>query len=348
MNTFQLISLKGSYFDIGFQHGKSCSELINGFSKNLFDVINKEYSLSMDQIFAEMKPYVDYSNQYAPHLLEEIKGIAEGSGISFEEAFFLNTRGEFTYARQGCTSFAIPKALSADNQVMVAQNVDLGPQFEDLGVILHIVPDQGPEIITWTIAGCVGQTGINSYGLARCGNGLHGKGIEPGLPAQLGFRLLLEQESVDSALALFTDLKRTKASNYLIGDASGKVVNIEASASAFRVSEIGDKFLCHTNHFVATELMVFEIRPEHLMKNSVLRLQRIMELLVQQKEVSEEDGLGFLRDHKYFPDSVCNHPEEGVRSTKTIASILTKPGEGKLFICKGNPCENRYEVYSFK
>ena len=84
------------------------------------------------------------------------------------------------------------------------------------------------------------------------------------------------------------------------------------------------------------------------MKNSVLRLQRIMELLVQQKQFSEEDGLRFLKDHKYFPDSVCNHPEKGVRPSKTIASLLTKPEEGKLFVCKGNPCENGYEVYSFK
>jgi len=66
-----------------------------------------------------------------------------------------------------CTSFAISKNRSATGEVIVGQNLNLAPAFEPSGVVLCLYPKDGPAIITWTLAGTVGQVGLNSAGLAR-------------------------------------------------------------------------------------------------------------------------------------------------------------------------------------
>jgi len=351
-NKFKLVKVKGDPYQIGLQYGEACSKEIKGFLENLYGLIHSQFSLTMDQILKRIKPYHKFGYKYAPHLMEEIKGMGVGAGISFEEAFFLNARGELTYEQETeeCTSYVVSKQLSSDNQLFMGQHVDMVPKNEDLGVILHIIPEKGPEILTWTIAGSIGQSGVNSKGLARCGNGLFSRGIKRGLPAQLVFRLLLEQESVDSALELFKKLERTKASNYLIGDASGKSVDIEAAADTFRVLEMRDGFLCHTNHFTHPDLLKFENipdKPDDVRQNSIIRYQRIQELSKEKKQLSEEDVFNFLRDHKNAPNSICSHAQKGITPYQSVACVLAKPGAGKLYACKGTPCKNTYEEYRF-
>lgn len=349
---FDVITAKGSHYEIGLQYGRACAERISGFSRNLFRVTGTRFSLTPDEILARVRPYQAFGYEYAPHLMEEIRGIGDGAGLGFDEAFFLNARGELTYEREveQCTSFALAKGRTRDGQVLVAQHVDMIPENADLGIILHLVPDDGPRILTWTIAGCVGQTGINSYGLARCGNGLFSKGIRRGLPAQLVFRLLLEQASVDSALGLFQRLERTKASNYLLGDASGAVANIEASASDFRVSRMVDGFIAHTNHFLHPDMLGHENvpeRPDDIKKNSAIRLDRIRELPAAHERPRDEDVIAFLGDHAGFPNSICSHVHPGATCFQTVTSILAKPAEGRLLACNGNPCTQAYQVYTF-
>ena len=67
---------------------------------------------------------------YAPHLLEEMRGIAEGAERDLREIVAINTRTELMYGvtqRPECTSIGINTTASADEHIRLAQNWDWRP-----------------------------------------------------------------------------------------------------------------------------------------------------------------------------------------------------------------------------
>ena len=49
-------------------------------------------SLTEESLWAKWAPQVSVNESFAPHLFEEMRGIARGSGVSFERIFLLNSQ----------------------------------------------------------------------------------------------------------------------------------------------------------------------------------------------------------------------------------------------------------------
>jgi isopenicillin-N N-acyltransferase like protein len=212
----------------------------------------------------------------------------------------------------------------------------MGAQLEALGVILHLQPDHGPRILTWTLAGVVGQTGLNSAGLVRCGNVLFAPGWRTGVPTSFLFRRLLEQESLQDALTLCTSVARAKSNNILLADSTDRVVDIEMTVETECYLYPTDGVLCHTNHYCHPELEPFDRFTEQ--QDSRLRLARLQELLAE-GESWDENRLGqVLSDHANAPHSICKHPQDSKHAIKTIASCVMTPALGRMRVSFGNPC----------
>ncbi len=93
-NHLPLIRLGGPPYEIGYLHGKEGKEGIKDFLNQII-LHGKEFAsgLTKEKAVAQVKLYVSFIEAYAPHLAEEIKGIADGANISIEEAYLLQIEG---------------------------------------------------------------------------------------------------------------------------------------------------------------------------------------------------------------------------------------------------------------
>ena len=126
-----------------------------------------------------MVPVVE---KFDPAYVEEMRGIADGAGVPFAGVMLMNARTEMVAAARkqqshqhfpdGCTAaFALPEA-SADGVLLHGQNWDWRAECAETGVVLRIRRDDGPDILTFTEAGGLARSGLNSAGIGLTANAL--------------------------------------------------------------------------------------------------------------------------------------------------------------------------------
>ncbi len=349
-----LLKLGGSPYEIGYHHGKEGREGIREFL-TVITRHGKEFvpELSKESALKRVSDYIPFIDAYAPHLAEEIKGIADGAKISMEEAYLLQVRAELTQLtieeahREGCTSFAIPKEKTADGKVWVGQNLDLNPFYKDYGVMLHITPEKGPTILCYSQIGSLAHAGINSLGIGWAANALFSSGWKSGVPRPILYRLVLEKENVSEAMMVVIEAKRASSCNYLIAHTSGDIKNLEATPDHCGIVDFQGDVMVHANHFVNPEMVRFEKRPKDKLENSKFRENRFRQLVTQHAGKLSIDRLKmFLADHQLYPTAVCTHAEGNPWNMMTIASIISQPADGLMHVSFGPGCLNHYVTYS--
>jgi isopenicillin-N N-acyltransferase like protein len=115
-----LVRIFGGPYDRGRQHGRACGDLIRRYPSVLLEVISLEGRWrALDRVSAPKKredllsramTFLPAMEAFAPHLVEEIRGIADGAKVPFEEALLVNVRAEMMGALASealCTSFAL-------------------------------------------------------------------------------------------------------------------------------------------------------------------------------------------------------------------------------------------------
>jgi isopenicillin-N N-acyltransferase-like protein len=156
---FPLIDLSGSPRERGRQHGKAVPERIKRgiamYSESLLK--NGVDWKHLERRAEAMVPVVE---KFDPTYVEEMRGIAEGSGQPFAGVMLMNARTEMVAAARkqhvqqhfpdGCTAaLALPEA-SADGVLLHGQNWDWRAECAETGVVLRIRRDEGPDILTFT------------------------------------------------------------------------------------------------------------------------------------------------------------------------------------------------------
>jgi isopenicillin-N N-acyltransferase-like protein len=353
--TLTLLKLGGSPYEIGHHHGREGKEGIQNFL-NIIINHGKEFmpDLTKEKALAQAKLYKPFIEAYAPHLAEEIKGIADGAEISLEEAYLLQVRAEFTQltieevAKEGCTSFSIPKDKTDDGEVWVGQNLDLTPFYKDFGVMLHIAPKKGPVILCYSQIGSIAHAGINSAGIGWAANALFSSGWKAGVPRPVLYRLLLEKGSVSEAIKSVTEAARASSCNYLISHKSGEIKDLEVTPEDYGIIDSPQSgVMIHANHFIHPSMVPFEKRPKDKLENSRFRENRFRELVTQHRgKLSIETLKGFLADHQRYPTAVCTHAEANPWNISTIASIISIPARGMMHVALGQACRKEYVTYS--
>ena len=367
---------------MGRQHGEACREQVRRYADVLLHVLSGEAALrslgasrrlTAEDLYARALTFLPFFERFAPHLVEEIRGIAEGAGVPFAAALLVNVRAEVAglstvfatptqdqsapprataserrpVARsllEGCTSFAIGPQATAEGAVFVGQNQDQAPIMEELGIVLRLVPDQGPPIVMATFGGLVGYPGVNGAGVAFTQNALSNGTWRHALPHYPLKRVLLEQTSLDGCLAAIERASLASCGNMALGDSTGRVLDVEATPDGPAVLEPGDGIVVHTNHFCSPRFAPHE-RLLSSLPDSAPRLDRMTQQLhTARGEITLEHVKAALRDHTLGPDGICRHEPD--RPMRTIASIIAEPRAGRLHVARGNPCENDYVTYS--
>jgi isopenicillin-N N-acyltransferase-like protein len=350
-DSYRLVQARGDHRELGRQHGAQCREQINGF----VDYLCHTLKVSPQQLRARAARFVPLFEAHCPHLVEEVRGLADGAGIAFEQALVPQIRGELGHVPDGaCTTFVIAAQGTAAGGVLIGQNCDMEIEYEQFGYVLHLQPEHRPPLILWTFGGQIGYHGMNRAGVAHFANALGGgPAWKWGLPHYPVKRMMLEQSSLSEIIDLLRRVPICSNGNYVLCDGAGQIADVEVTSQGFeQVADQAGKFIVHTNHYLCGAHACQQNLDQSL-PDSFPRLERIRQLIAANYgTLTVSDLRAFLADHSGFPTSICRHSHHGPDHPsvsargRTVTSIIAEPAKGALHVAKGNPCTSEYATYS--
>ncbi len=311
------VTLSGSPYEIGYQHGQQLRALVDA-------MIKYESRRHAHRALSELNhnAVVARVRQVAPALLEELQGIADGSGFPFESLLRVNLR-----VLHYCTVIAF---TDSDVGPILGKNLDFTSYAYQ--VLFTVQPTQGYAM---TFVGCAGSValygGINAAGLAM-GHAvvpLRAPPQDSGMPVAFLRRLALQYcASVPEAIAWLRAHKVWRAGdNVMFLDRSGQAVVIELSPDGQRVIQPAENTIWCANCFADPTLAsgTEEARQRYRYVETMLRTER--------PALSRDLMHRLLRSHD-APASVC-------RDT-TQLSFVAYPATGRMEVADGYPCQVGY------
>lgn len=315
------IDLSGSPYEIGFQHGQSLRPLVDGIVR---------YLAPFDTEHEEMHDTIARLNELAPELILEMKGIADGAQIPFEEIVNLNLK-----VLHYCTVIAFEES---DVGPILGKNLDFpGYAFQTL---FYVVPESEHSFIHLGCAGSVASYGgLNDAGLAM-GHAvvfLEKQLDNGGIPIAFVRRLALQHSSTtEEAVGYVASIKTKKVGdNIIFLDKHGVAKTIEKAPTSYQVHNSLKRIAFCTNSFVHQE-------HSHYMDETSDSYKRHRELgNVLSKQKLSESTLKKVLCNKEGNFPVC-------RKT-TQVSFIAFPEQLLLKVADGRPHVESYEnkIFTF-
>jgi len=336
---FPIVEARGAATDMGRQHGEQAAGLIHRYLL----LIERITGQPRDVLCRNAMQFLPRMQALSAHFVEEVRGLAEGAAITFEEAVLCQVRAEGAHsAQEGCTAFALRGQATADGSLLVGQNQDLQPEFDEVSIILRLVPTDGrPRALLYTFAGQLGYFGMNQFGVVNYANSLYDFRWQPGLAHYPLKRMVLEQSNVSSCITLFRQNRVCSAANTLLADGQGQVANLEIRPEGLALypGEHPDAII-HTNHYLSREFAALETGS---LPDSFSRHQRMTELVHQSwGQITVERLQAMLADHDGDPAAICRHGAGGMHTT---SGHIAEPQKGLLHIRRGHGCLGWWETY---
>ena len=94
MGQYPICEIGGVPYERGRQYGEQTADLVRFNLAGYWQLFQAETGLSRPAVLKQTLPFLQPIKEYAPHLVEEMLGIAAGAGVLFEEILALNCRTE--------------------------------------------------------------------------------------------------------------------------------------------------------------------------------------------------------------------------------------------------------------
>lgn len=345
----RVLSLRGSSYDVGLQHGRQIRELVRGYY-SLCRILLRD--IPEDVLSATLSEVEDGLRRGYPEALDEMRGIAEGSRLGYEAVLLMNFTSEVrSRASSGCTAFTATDGATISGLPLMGKTRDMAFQaYFPFQIAMRVrIPGRAEVFLAEAFSGmAVTGCGMNEHGLGLTLNIIISIGdIDPSVGIQRAFmaRLVLERcESVEEALDLFseTDLAYQGA-NFLVCDAEGECALVEKSHRHQAIMRPIDGLIAATNHFTDPGMAQFD---RVFTQPSRMRLERMTSLLASKRgKIDLSMAKGFLRDHAHGHgvNSICRHEPSGVN---TVQAYILEPCSREIHIADGHPCTSRFQRYS--
>ncbi|RVX46825.1 isopenicillin-N N-acyltransferase-like protein [Nonomuraea polychroma] len=359
LTSLPLVEISGGPRERGRQYGEQARDRVQRALAYYAEAFAFSSGLTWEQVVGRAARWVEPSKAFAPELVEEMEGIAEGAGVGFLDVLALNARGEIIYDTtfssmepDGCTSFALLGEASGDGHVYAGQNWDWRHGVSDTLMVLRVVQPGRPTVIMHVEAGQVGRQGANSAGIALNANGLGGRFDDSvGVPQTLIRRRVLDSDNLNAALEALTKSRAHIASNALVTHREGFAIDLETTPGAVGWMYPSNGLLVHGNHYQAfvPPQLAATYRPSSA--DSLFRVPRAEGGLRLVREASGTDEArkrirAAMSDHLGHPESLCTHPDPTQPAVKRWATLLSSCVDlttGDYLIAAGTPCDHEYE-----
>ena len=344
---YREIEVEGKPHEMGRQIGEAARDEIRGFAEVAIDRVNKTFPVSRERALEVARASMPFAEQYSADMVDELRGMSEGSGVSLDELMMLQIRNQLQpEGDAGCTSFAVTEPSSSG--AVVGQNWDNDPGLDPYTVVLTRRPEGKPALMTITQAGLISYIGLNGSGIGVCLNTLPAPSRVLGVPHYFTVRGIYETGSLTDAVQAVRRAHRAIPANVILVTPQGPA-DLEVTIDHVHVIEDrGDGIVTHTNHCEHPDLLsVNDDFPELIQSGS--RKVRVERLLGDLSRPFAVEGLkDAMRDHEDYPTSICRHPNDHPTTGywATTFSVIIEPEAGLLHASRGTPCTHPYETYS--
>lgn len=348
-----LIEISGTHREMGQQIGEAAREQVQHSIENarvLIDAAYNDLELTWLGARIQSRKYLPFADESYPQYVDELRGIAEGANVEFDDVVVLNVMEAVTMDAlhlTRCTSFAVNDERTADGHVLVAHNEDWVPEDENDMFVVSAKPDKEPPFLAMTYGGLLPNVGFNAYGIAQLIDSVYPSDSRLGIPRLVVARAVLASRRISGAIGRTLINHRAAGYNHLLVHESGEMYSIEVSARKFEILYAHDGYMVHTNHYLDPQMKKVEKDPEELLSSRV-RYFRASRLLRQNDKHTIKSLQAIQKDHVNIPNSICNHNIEGLDPLdreKTIAAMVIDLTAAEMHIAWGNPCENSYHTY---
>lgn len=309
-------------------------------------------------LVAEYRPVIE---RFEPAYVEEMRGIAEGAAVSFEEIVLLNARTEVLKLGQrpdlrarltaseepdGCTGVIALPAATRDGRLIHAQNWDWKAECAETAVVLRVRRDDGPDVLTFAEAGALARCGFNAAGIAVTANYLESDRDygQVGVPLALIRRKALDAEHLALAMRTIYCTPKSASNNLMVSHREGIAIDFEcAPDESFQVHPQGG-MIVHANHW-QSPVALGKLTDTGILNtpDSLYRDIRVRELLTPHVgRLTRAEIKAALFDDFASPWSVCRPPRPSLSNnlSATVAMILMEPALGVMEVAM-LPARNR-------
>jgi isopenicillin-N N-acyltransferase-like protein len=295
----------------GLSHGEEFKTAIKELAeirKGLMLAKNPALAKKLDELALLQ---FNFSNKFAPHITEELAGIATGSGLTITDIVILNNYTDFRdiiLPEEGCSTVHI----QTPNEILSGQTWDMHRSAKNYMCLLHVPETQNHSAqLILTLVGCVGLMGVSTDNTLIGVNNINTTNAKTGLIWPVLVRKTLEQKSLGLMRSTLLSAPVTSGHNYLISSQEGAehleiTPTVSEKVSALQKGQIGGIF--HTNHCVGFE--VEKLEDKNSMSSTTFNRWDLLSRKTH-KVRDLEDFKSLLTDHDEFPKSICSHFENG-------------------------------------
>ncbi len=348
-----LIEISGSHRAMGRQLGEAARPQVQHSVENarmLIDAASDTLELTWDGAKIQGRKYLPFAEERYPQYVDELRGIAEGANVPFDDVVVLNAMEAVTMDAlhlTRCTSMAVNDERTADGHVLAAHNEDWIPEDEGDVLVISAKPEKEPPFLAMTYGGLLPNVGFNAYGIAQLIDSVYPNDSRIGIPRLVVARAVLASRRISGAIGRTIIPHRAAGYNHLLVHESGELYSVEVSARRFEILYGYEGYMAHTNHYLDPHMKQIEKDPEELLSSRV-RYFRASRLLRQTEKHSVKSLQAIQKDHVNIPNSICNHNIEGadpLDREKTISAMVMDLTSREMHITWGNPCRNTYHTY---
>jgi predicted choloylglycine hydrolase len=313
------VNLKGSYYEIGAKYGAGMKE--TGFK-------TPEFSAKQMKLGRECRDLVE---TVFPEILEEIQGIAQSSGISYDSlSTMLLTLALADQQPPNCTIFAVKEG----DQVWMGRNYDWFYRSKEYTESYFTSPEGGHRSLGHSDIFVGREDGVNEKGLGVAMSGIT-EYFQPGVNFWIAIRYILDKcSTVDEGVKFLQETPPHCTITVLLADPTGKMAVVETSPMRTEVRWSEEDFLVSTNHFNHPEMVKIKMYEP---PDSRIRYNTVVDRLRSRTRLDYGFIKSILSDHKGL---VCSHRDD--IGLGTLWSTVTHLNTLRLWRAEGHPCVDPY------
>ncbi len=363
-----LIEISGTPYDRGVQYGAQAAPRIRRGLQHYGEQLRR-LDLDGPATVALVTDYLPVIESFDDSFIPEMRGIAEGAGVAFEDVALLNARTEILKlatrpdlrARlrrdpaevvDGCTGVVALPAATRDGRLIHAQNWDWKAECAETAVVLRIRREDGPDILTFTEAGGLARSGLNGAGIGITANYLESNldYQDIGVPLALIRRKVLLQEHVALAMRSVYATPKSASNNMIVSHAGGVAIDFECAPDETFQVHAENGLLVHANHW-QSPVALGKLRDTGIANtpDSLYRDIRVRDLLRPALGGLTVDHVkAALFDDFATPWSVCRPPRPTLTTnlSATVAMVVMQPGAGVMEVAMLPALDRRFTRYA--
>ncbi len=378
-----VLYIAGSPYEMGYQQGILLKEEIsNGTVPKFSDPLSSSQDFfdspallkAIMMIYLEIKIYRPLEENTPLPYLQELKGIADGSGIDYRTIFIANFLSDFNMSMipgvikskaadfesgHSCSSFVASGPATTDGSLLFGRNTDYSGQarWTQNQVIVFYEPAEGKRYVKVSTAGLLKcNSAMNEEGIVVGG---HFMGYSDAVPHGASFTVLENEimrnaDSLKEAVDIVKNSQRSGAFGLTIAEGkTGRAMAIEATTKRIGTRPMKNHTLTMTNYALTPELKEVDLLPKYslTMRNVEGRYLRFQQLIKENfGRIDPTRTAAFMSDHmdvytgqeRATGNTICNQ--------SNVTSVVFQPQNGRFWVAAGGApmCGNPYSGFSFE